>query len=382
MKRLFTHARLVTPGRELEDAALMVDGDTIAAVLPAGSPLPAAEEATDLEGALLLPGFFDIHAHGGSGVDFCDATPEAVATLARHKLAEGVTSFLGTTLSLDEESLAASLRAAREYQQNPSGANIVGIHLEGPFFAPEFAGAQNPAHLKTPDIDLVDRLNAIFPIRKVSYSPELDPDFRFLAALVERGIIPSAGHTGAAYELFRETVKRGLRHLTHFCNCMTPLHHLHFGLVGGGLRHEETRLELICDGVHLLPEMVELIFRTAGPERVMLITDAMRAAGMPDGEYTLGELPVTVSGRRATLANGAVSGSTLRFHEALRNVRDWTGLPLGELVRCCGSNQAESLGIPGIGRLEPGFRADLVRLSPELTPEAVWIGGRPVTDFR
>ena len=371
MKQLFTHARLVSPGWTREDATLAVENGRIAAPFPADE----AGDVIDLGGALLLPGFFDVHFHGCGGGDFSDGTLEAVRTVAREKLRQGVTTFLGTTLTLPETELVSALEAGRAYMRAPDGAELAGIHLEGPFFAPESAGAQNPAYLRQPDIGLVDRLNAICPVRKVSYAPELDPDFRFLAALVERGILPSAAHTGADYELFRAAADRGLRNLTHFCNCMTPLHHLRFGLVGGGLTRDGVALELICDGVHLVPEMVELIFRVAGCGRIQLITDSMRAAGMPDGEYTLGALPVIVENRRARLKTGQVAGSTLAFDEGLRHVKEWTGLPLEELVRTTAWNQAESLGIPGIGKLEPGFRANLVRLSDDLEPEAVWIDG-------
>ena len=219
------------------------------------------------------------------------------------------------------------------------------------FIAPEFAGAQNPAFLKKPDLALVDRLNDIFPVKKVSYSPELDEDFSFLGGLVERGIMPSAAHTGADYELFMAAADRGLLHLTHFCNCMTPLHHLR-------------------------PEIVKFLFEVIGPERIMLITDSMCAAGLDDGEYSLGGLPVVVRDGCARLTTGAVAGSTLVFDQGVRNVCKWTGLPLKEIVRTTAYNQARSLGFNDIGKLEAGFRANFVKLSRELYPQAAWIGGQ------
>ncbi|MDD3155560.1 MAG: amidohydrolase family protein, partial [Victivallaceae bacterium] len=165
MKQLFTHARLVSPGWTVEDGTLAVENGRITA------PFPEAEtdEVIDLGGALLLPGFFDVHFHGCAGSDFSDGTAEAVRTIARKKLKQGVTTFLGTTLTLPENELVAALEAGRDYMRTPDGAELAGIHLEGPFFAPKSAGAQNPAHLRKPDIELVDRLNAIFPVRKVSY---------------------------------------------------------------------------------------------------------------------------------------------------------------------------------------------------------------------
>lgn len=259
----------------------------------------------------------------------------------------------------------------------PDGARIPGIHLEGPFFAADCAGAQNPAYLKAPDISLVERLNRIFPISKVSYSPELDPEQRFASELTQRGIMPAAAHTAASYEAFNLARIHGLRHLSHFCNVMTPLHHLRFGIVGGGLLHDDIFVETICDGVHLCPEMIQLIFKVKGCERIMLITDSMRAAGMPDGDYTIGGLPVVVRDGCARLTTGQVAGSTLCYHEGLRRVRDLTGLPLSELIRTTSLNQAVSLGFNDIGKLEYGYRADLVLLDAEtLPPTFTMVGGK------
>ena len=377
MKQLFINAHLVSPGWEAENGALLVsDGriETVFAEMP--QDLPAADEVFDFGGELLLPGFFDIHFHGCEGSDFCDATEEAVRTVVRGKLRQGVTSILGTTLTLDESVLARSIEAGRACANVEDGAEILGIHLEGPFIAPEFAGAQNPAFLKKPDLALVDRLNDIFPVKKVSYSPELDEDFSFLGGLVERGIMPSAAHTGADYELFMAAADRGLLHLTHFCNCMTPLHHLRPGMVGGCMFRKDTMPEMICDGVHLRPEIVKFLFEVIGPERIMLITDSMCAAGLDDGEYSLGGLPVVVRDGCARLTTGAVAGSTLVFDQGVRNVCKWTGLPLKEIVRTTAYNQARSLGFTDIGKLEAGFRANFVKLSRELYPQAAWIGGQ------
>lgn len=381
MTQLFINAHLVSPGWEAENGGLLVEDGIIEAVfteMPAA--LPAADEVFDLEGGLLLPGFFDIHFHGCDGSDFCDGTEEAVRTIVRGKLRQGVTSILGTTLTLAEETLVCSIEAGKACAAEPDGAEILGIHLEGPFIAPEFAGAQNPAFLKKPDLALVDRLNSIYPVKKVSYSPELDEDFSFLDGLVKRGIMPSAAHTGADYELFMAAADRGLQHLTHFCNCMTPLHHLRPGMVGGCIFRKDTCPEMICDGIHLRPEIVKFLFEVIGTERIMLITDSMCAAGLNDGEYTLGGLPVIVRDGCARLTTGAVAGSTLLFDQGVRNICKWTGLPLKDIVAVTSYNQARSLGINNLGKLEKGFRANFVKLSKELYPHAAWIDGRKKWD--
>jgi N-acetylglucosamine-6-phosphate deacetylase len=377
MKTLLIHARVISPDVDYADAAVLLDGSRIGALFTPGEALPAAEQIIDLKGDYLLPGFFDIHSHGCAGHDFCDGGVDAVRAIARHKLSQGVSSFLGTTLTLPEEELAASLQAAKDYvDSDPDGARIPAIHLEGPFFTAEGAGAQNPAYLRAPDLDLVRRLHALYPIAKLSYSLELDPECRFVRELVDLGIMPSCAHSLADYELFKRSCFLGLKHMTHFCNVMTPLHHLHFGLVGGGLLHRDVFVELICDGVHLCPEMIELLFMVKGCDHIMLITDSMRAAGMPDGDYSLGGLPVLVRDGCARLKSGQVAGSTLLFHEGLKRAHALTSLPLSQLVKTCAWNQARSLNIADIGKIEAGFQADLVVLDQDLNPVQTWVGGQ------
>ena len=385
MKTVFQRAHIVSPDVDLPDASLVVADGVITGlylpdeVIPESDIGPASGqvECFDLGGDLLLPGFFDIHTHGGANHDVCDATPEALAAIARHKLTQGVTSFLGTTLTLPEARLEEVFAQARIFQRgNRDGADLPAIHLEGPFIAPDCAGAQNPAFLRQPEIDLVDRLGSFFPISKVSYSIELDHDLSFVRRLIERGIMPAVAHSQATYEQFTQSRLLGLRHMSHFCNVMSPLHHLHFGLVGGGLLHKDVFVELICDGVHLCPEMIQLLFEVIGCERIMLITDSMRAAGMPDGDYELGGLPVTVRDGCARIANGRVAGSTLLFHRGLQRVRRLTQLPLAQLVKTTAWNQARSLGFADRGKIAPGFRADLVQMSADLEPKQVWVAGQ------
>lgn len=376
MSCLLKNCHLASPDLELEGAALLFVGDAIKAVIPAGEVLPNADEIHDAGGCLTVPGFIDIHCHGRGGADFCDGTLEAFDIIGRGKLTEGVTGFLATTLTVGIDRLEATLEAAAEYMRRPSGAKLLGIHLEGPFINPSCAGAQNPEFLRLPDIALVDRLDGICPIKKVSYSPELPGGVEFAKALVEREIMPSGAHSDADYEQFLEARDAGMRHLTHFCNVMTPLHHLRFGMVGGAFRSPNVMVEIIADGVHLCPEMIDLIFALKTPGQIMLVTDAMRAAAMPDGHYDLGGLPVRVAGGKAQLANGAVAGSTSQFHQALRWVHDITNLPMGELVKTTGWNQTRSLNLGHLGRLEVEAEADIVVLNNVFEPIQVWLDGK------
>lgn len=368
MRTLIEKCRVVSPGSDIPEGYIAIDGETIeysGAERPAG----AFDSVLAAAGLIAVPGFIDIHSHGRSGFDFCDASDEAFETIGRGKLADGVTSFLATTLSVPMDDLRKVCRTAKKYMDSFfAGSKLLGIHLEGPFFNPKCAGAQNPACFRNPDIAAVDELNGICKVLKVTFSPELDRGSAFTLALAERGIMPSGGHSEADYECFEKHRAAGMKHLTHFCNVMTPVHHLRFGMVGGGLLSDDVCVEMICDGVHLCGKMIELIARIKGPQRMMLITDAMRASAMPDGNYSIGGLPVVVSSGKATLTTGVVAGSTLRFHDGLKKLLKETGLPLDEAIRAAGLNQALSLGLQGLGRLEKGYTADIAVLDPELNP--------------
>ena len=322
MRTLLKNCHLVSPGLELFGAALLLDGELIKEIVPAGIPLPDAENTVDIKGLTVVPGFIDIHCHGRGGADFCDGTIEAMNIIGKGKLEEGVTGFLATTMTVAPECLEAAAHAAAVYRNNPSGAKLLGIHLEGPFINPACAGAQNLEFIRLPDIGMVDKINNICPVKIVSFSPELPGGLEFTRELVKRGIMPSGAHSAADYQQFLAAREAGMRHLTHFCNVMTPLHHLRFGMVGGAFRSPDVKVEIIADGVHLCDEMIELIFRLKTTDGIMLITDAIRAAAMPDGDYDLGGLKVKTQGGRATLQDGTVAGSTARFFQVLRKARD------------------------------------------------------------
>ena len=375
METLFCNAHIVSPGLEIPRGAMLIRENRIAGLYPETEPLPEAGRKIDLDGKYLLPGFFDIHFHGRDNCDFSDASDSAIRTIARGKLAEGVTSFLVTTLSVERETITEICRAAACYAEHPESGRIQGLHLEGPFFNPDGAGAQNPACLLKPDIGMVREWNRIYPVRKLSFSPELPGGIAFTRKLTELGIMPSGAHSTADHACFQQARIAGMKHLTHFCNMMTPLHHLHPGMVGGGLLADDVFVELIADGIHLSEEMLRIIFRMKGAERVMLITDAMRASGMPDGNYTLGGLDVIVRDGKAALPSGRIAGSLLGFSEGLKRLRALRLLPDAELIRCAGYNQARSLGIPGIGELKTGNFADFVIADDDWTPCAVWCNG-------
>lgn len=375
MKSLIKNAYIVSPDIEIRNGAVLIENGTIAAVFMEGETVPAADHVFDAAGKMVVPGFIDIHVHGRSGCDFCDGTPEAVVTIADDKLKDGVTSFLGTTLTVGEPQLNVALQCAADYMKSPTGAKIAGIHLEGPFINPKCLGAQNPAFVKLPDIEMVKRLNAVYPIKKVSYAIEVEGALPFTRELLAMGITPSCVHTAASYADYEKASQLGLRNLSHFCNQMTPLHHRDIGMVGAGFLHDEAFIELICDKLHICPEMIKLVFKVKHADRIQLITDAMRAAGMPDGTYDLGGMNVTVEGNAARLENGALAGSTLLYYDGLKNILEITGRPLSELIKSTSWNQAQALGLEKLGKIETGFIADIAVLNNDFSPSAVFVDG-------
>ena len=380
------NARVVSPGIDLPRADVAIEGDRIAAV--SETSLAAGGEVVDAAGLIVAPGFIDIHTHGRSGKDFCDLTDEAFDVMGRDRMKDGVTGFLATGLTRPEEDLAELCRCVERYKgrgtQDGMRATCLGIHLEGPFFNPEMAGAQNPAYLKKPDLEMVARLNAISPVKKVSFAPELEGAEDFVRGLVKLGIVASGGHSAADYETFERVRRAGMTQLTHFCNAMIPIHHLRPSMVTGGLLADDVYVEMICDGVHLSDPMIALIAKTKGPDKTLLITDSMCAAGCPDGMYELGGLKVRVADGCARLADvpydpksvvSNVAGSVALYPWCFKRYWRVSGLPLSEAIKATSWNPCVSLGIPGRGKVEPGFIADLVLLDAELDPVGTIVGG-------
>ena len=375
---LIKNAHIISPDCDLANAAVLIADGVIKQIFADGDKLPAADTTVDIAGKMLVPGFIDVHTHGRSGYEFTDGDYEHLQTMCKDKLSEGVTSWLPTTLTLGNEALAKALENAARYAGSDSvGAKIPGVHLEGPYINEKCLGAQNPAYVRKPDIEEVKALDSIHKVLKVSYAVEVEGGSTFASELLAAGITPSCVHSQATYKEFLAGYDHGLRNLSHFCNQMTALHHRDIGLVGAGLRHSEVFIEMICDKIHLCRDMIKLIFQLKDINHILLITDACQAAGMPDGEYEIGGLPLILKDGAARLAsNGALAGSVLVMNKALKNVYEITGLPLAQLIKTTSYNQACSLGLSKLGRIEPGYCADLAVLDSDFEVCQVWVNGR------
>lgn len=326
-----------------------------------------------------LPGFIDIHTHGANGCDFTFGTLDAMKTIAEAKLKEGVTTFLPTTWTESPECLLNMAKAGAEYRAaGEPFARTPFLHVEGPYLNVTQAGAQDPDLMRPPSVAEITAMHEICPVGLISIAPELDGMIEFIEQMVAMGITVSAAHTAATRAEFQRARAAGLRHLTHFCNQMSGLHHREIGLVGAALLDDEVMIEMICDTIHLCPDMIELVFRLRSLDRIMLITDSIAASHLGDGTYPLGHTDIIVKDGAARIPAGNLAGSILKFDEGLRNVAKITGLPLNELARTTSKNQADSLGLADRGTLEVGKLADLVLLNQSLEVVATIVGGELV----
>lgn len=319
----------------------------------------------------LIPGLIDIHIHGANNADVMDGTFKALEIMAQTLPKEGTTSFLATTMTQGEQEIEAALKNAADYiknQTDSSAAEVLGIHLEGPFIAAARAGAQPLQAIKKPNAALFKKWQSIAgnQIKLVTLAPEEEGGLELAAYLKETGVIASMGHTDALYEEVLKGIEAGVSHVTHLYNGMRGLHHRDPGVAGASLLHKELFVEMIVDGIHIHPQIVQLTFQQKGKEGIILITDSMRAKWMADGISSLGGQKVIVQDGKALLENGALAGSTLKMEEGIRNMMQFTGCSLEDAIYMGSYNPAKQLGIlDKKGSIKKGKDADLVVLNKE-----------------
>lgn len=336
----------------------------------------------DASGCYVVPGLIDLHFHGCVGEDFSDASPDGLQKMAEYELRQGVTYICPAGMTLPEEQLMRMCETAAGYQKTAArGAELVGVNLEGPFLSEAKKGAQNGAYLRDPDVELLNRLQTAAHglVKLVTVAPEQPGAVGFVRKAAQSGVTVSVGHTTADYDTARAAFSAGARQVTHLFNAMPPFTHRAPGVVGAAFDHPEVRAELICDGVHIHESVVRAVFRLFGPERVVLISDTMRAAGMPDGQYSLGGLDVTVRGKLCTLADGTIAGSATNLMDCLRTAVSF-GIPLKDAVRAATFNPAQALHMQHrIGSFVPGLDASAVLLEKkDLSIRAVVFRGELV----
>ena len=371
------NGRLVTPDG-IVDGWLETAGATITAVGPGEPPRPADR---DVAGQWVVPGFVDIHVHGGAGADFTTGSSEQARRIVALHRRHGTTTMLASLVTADVETMAASIDALAGLVDE---GELAGIHLEGPFLAPTRRGAHDAGLLRVPEPDVVDRLVSAGPtrVRMVTLAPEQPAAIDAVRRLVDFGVVVAVGHTDATYDQTRAAIDAGAAVGTHLFNAMRPVLHREPGPVPALLEDDRVTVELICDGVHLHPATIRWVLRTASARRVALVTDAMAAAGAGDGDYLLGHLTVRVRDGVARQPDGTIAGSTLTMDRAFRCVVD-AGASVEEAVTMASTTPAEALGLADeIGSITVGRAADLVVLDRTLHVAAVmvkgsWIEGCP-----
>lgn len=338
---------------------------------------PADEEVVDARDLMMIPGLVDIHFHGCKGADMCDGTKEALDVIMDYEASVGVTSVCPATMTIPRDELLTVMKNAGAYSYH-GGAHLVGINMEGPFISPSKKGAQAAENIMHCDYEYFCQLQEAAGglIKLVDIAPEEPGAMEFLDE-VKGKVVVSLAHTASDYDTAREAIEHGASHATHLYNAMPPMNHRNPGVIGAVRDSSECHVELICDGVHIHPSVIRATYAMFGAERIILISDSMRATGLEDGEYTLGGQPVKVRGNLATLHDGTIAGSATNLMDCLRFVVREVGIPLETAVMCATANPAREIGIfDEVGSITAGKRADFILLNQNLEIVRVYIDGK------
>ncbi|MCR4424907.1 MAG: N-acetylglucosamine-6-phosphate deacetylase [Firmicutes bacterium] len=381
---LISSGRVVTPHVIFDPGSILIQGTRIHKVGP-DSILRGQQAHTviDASGCTVVPGFIDLHVHGGGGADAMDASPEAIAQMGEFHVKHGTTGFVPTVMSSPKEEMLAATRAIARasWTSWENSAQVLGVNLEGPFLSLERKGAQPPEGIQAPDRGTLQSLLEAGQglVRICSVAPEADGVLDLISLLASLNVVVAAGHSDATFVQMEAGVSRGLSHVTHTFNAMRGLHHREPGVVGAALVMDGLTCEVVADGLHVHPAMVSLLARVKGNMRTILITDAMRAAGLPDGEYDLAGQHVTVADGQARLDSGVLAGSTLTMGQAFRNMVNLVGVSVQDAACMASTAPAAVIGLSSRkGRLEAGMDGDVVVLDSELEVRNVIVAGRVV----
>ena len=384
---LLANARIILPDRIADNTSLLIEGGRIARVfISAADESAKVDSRIDLDGLTLFPGFIDLHIHGAAGVDVMDARAEDLSLVAEFLVRSGVTAWLPTLVPAPSEQYRRAVDAIGESMKNePSsnGARILGVHYEGPFVNNEQCGALHREHFRTfknmAEIDTLPTIKADGALHMMTLAPEIEGGIKLIGELQKRGWIVSIGHTRATVDVLDRALQAGARHLTHFMNAMTPLHHRAPGPVGWGLIHDDVTCDLIADGVHLDPLILKLVLGTKTSKRISLISDAIAATGLGDGEYQVWGEQIVVSEGRTRNLRGSIAGSVITMLDAVRMMLS-LDVPEIEVARMASTNPARVLQIEKYcGSIEVGKQADLVALDHAGNVRLTVMAGRPIS---
>lgn len=385
-RTVFTNAKVYTPEGVIDGGSVFVKDGRIEAISTKSFNGRAenVDQLINLNGQSLVPGFIDVHVHGGGGYDAMRGCVEDIDGMSLFHAQHGTTSFLPTTLTADPLSIEKAIDSIVKTSENGTrGAEVLGVHLEGPFINEKRSGAQNLLYIREPSIEELDRYCEIAKgnIRLMTLAPEQPGAIEFIRHAFHKGVTISIGHSDATYHIVKQAIEAGANHITHLFNGMRPLHHREPGVAGTALMSDELAVELICDGFHIHPDLINYVFRTKSLEKIILITDAVSAAGQPNGDnYELGGLPCYMKDGQVRLKeSNDLAGSCLTMIEALRNALAFTGRPLQEILPTLTINPARQIGVSGRkGSIEIGKDADLIVLDDNIKLQATYVKGEEV----
>jgi N-acetylglucosamine-6-phosphate deacetylase len=383
---LLRNARIVLPDRTAEQASLLIHNGRIVRLLEPATDLPASDSVIDLSGLTLFPGFIDVHLHGAVGVDTMQAAGPDLDRVSQFLATQGVTGWLPTLVPAPVADYARSIGAIEEAMKLNGGARILGVHYEGPFVNSAQCGALRSQFFRSfsgaADLDDLPLIHQQSAKHMITLAPEIDGGLELVSELNRRGWIVSIGHTRAGFKVLDKALQAGARHMTHFMNAMAPLHHRDPGPVAWGLSRDDVTCDMIADGIHLDPQILRLLLKVKGADRLSLISDAVAAAGEGDGDYEIWGETITVKDGRTSNARGAIAGSVITMLDAV-HVMQSLGSSEVELAKMAASNPAQLLGVDqDCGSIGEGKRADLVALDSGGSVVLTIIGGAIVFDAR
>ena len=365
-------------GKFADDVCIEVQGDKIAEI-------GACSSSADLTGYYIIPGLIDLHFHGCMGADMCDGSLESLTKMAKYEASQGVTSICPATMTFSEEILTPIMETAKEFSEMQNAghlrsdlASLVGINMEGPYISPDKIGAQNPKYVKPAELEEFKRLQEASGglIKIVDIAPEVEGNIPFAYYATLERVCVSIAHTCADYEDCACAIAHGAHHMTHLFNAMNPIHHRSPGPIIAAAEHKNVTAEIICDGIHLHPAIIRFAFELFGDDRLVLISDSMRACGLDDGIYDLGGQDVKVQGNLATIEGGVIAGSVTNLADCLRFAHREAKIPLESVIKCATCNPAKVLHLnKSIGSLKKGANADILLLDEDLNLTNVILRG-------